>query len=76
MKLFNEYGVITDSIANELEDNLYNTVSKYFDSLVTQGISPVELRALVAHLSGAIEVAGSESLLRLQMSIRKGNKVQ
>lgn len=71
MKLFNEYGVIVNPETRALEDSIFGLVADHLKSLVSQGATPVEIRAVTVMLAQSATVAGSEAILRMQMAMRK-----
>ena len=74
-QIFNEYGVIVHPKIDEVDDQISKIVENYFRQLQDEGITPLELRGVIQHLSSMFDVTCEEILLRLQLNLKKSKKI-
>jgi hypothetical protein len=70
---FNEYGNLTHPLSKQLEDTISDMVDKHLTKLREEGISPLELRAVIEFLAGSIQTTGAFHILRLQWAMQAKN---
>lgn len=73
-RFFNEYGVVIDQEIKAAEHKIQIVISQLFDSLLKQGITGVEIRAIDGYLAGTVNCIGSSAILDLRAKLHKDQR--
>lgn len=75
MDLFNRYGAMYHEPTSDLDQKIHTAAQKYFESLIANGATPTEIRAVAHYFEQSIAQAACETILCFAMKKRKEERM-